>query len=35
VQHLDADRNIAALAAIMRGDPTLMRKMLSELIREP
>ena len=24
-QHLDADRNIAASAAIMRGDPTLMR----------
>ena len=34
-QHLDADRNIAASAAIMRGDPTLMRKMLDELIREP
>jgi cell filamentation protein len=34
-QHLDADRNIAASAAIMRGDPALMRKMLSELIREP
>jgi cell filamentation protein len=34
-RHLDADRNIAASAAIMRGDPTLMRKMLDELIREP
>ena len=34
-QHLDADRNIAASAAIMRGDPTLRRKMLDELIREP
>jgi cell filamentation protein len=34
-QHLDADRNIAASAAIMRGDPALMRKMLDELIREP
>ena len=34
-QHLDADRNIAASAAIMRGDPTLMRKMLDELVQEP
>jgi hypothetical protein len=34
-QHLDADRNIAASAAIMRGDPTPMRKMLDELVREP
>ena len=34
-QHLDADRNIAASAAIMRGDPVLMRKMLDDLIREP
>ena len=34
-QRLDADRNIAASAAIMRGDPVLMRKMLGELIREP
>jgi cell filamentation protein len=34
-QHLDADRNIAASAAIMHGDPTLMRKMLDELVREP
>jgi cell filamentation protein len=34
-QHLDAVRNIAASAAIMRGDPTLMRKMLDELVREP
>jgi cell filamentation protein len=34
-QHLNADRNIAASAAIMRGDPTLMRKMLDELVRDP
>jgi cell filamentation protein len=34
-QHLDADRNITASAAIMRGDPALMRKMLDELVREP
>ena len=34
-QHLDADRNIAASAAIMRGDPAVMRKMLDELVREP
>jgi cell filamentation protein len=34
-QHLDADRNIAASAAIMHGDPALMRKMLDELVREP
>jgi cell filamentation protein len=34
-QHLDADRNVAASAAIMRGDPSLMRKLLDELIREP
>jgi cell filamentation protein len=34
-QHLDADRNIAASAAIMQGDPAPMRKMLGELIREP
>jgi hypothetical protein len=33
-QHLDTDRNIAASAAIMRGDPTPMRKM-DELVREP
>jgi cell filamentation protein len=33
--HLDADRNIAASAAIMGGDPTLLRKMLDELVREP
>ena len=33
-QHLDADRNIAASAAIMRGDPALRRKMLDELVRE-
>jgi cell filamentation protein len=34
-QHLDADRMIAASAAIMRGHPTPMRKMLDELVREP
>jgi cell filamentation protein len=34
-QHLDADRNIAASAAIMHGDPAPMRKMLGELIRDP
>jgi fido (protein-threonine AMPylation protein) len=34
-QHLDAARNIAASAAIMRGDPAPMRKMLDELVREP
>ena len=34
-QHLDADRNIAASAAIMHGDPAPMRKMLDELLREP
>jgi cell filamentation protein len=34
-QDLDADRNTAASAAIMRGDSALMRKMLDELIREP
>ena len=34
-QHLDADRNVAASAAIMRGDPAPMRKMLDELVREP
>lgn len=33
-QHLDADRNITASVAIMHGDPTVMRKMLGELIRE-
>jgi len=33
-QHLDADRNIAASAAIMGGDPAPMQ-MLDELIREP
>jgi cell filamentation protein len=31
-QHLDADRNVAASAAIMRGDAALMRKMLDELV---
>jgi cell filamentation protein len=34
-QQLDADRNIAASAAIMGGDPALMRMMLDELVREP
>jgi hypothetical protein len=34
-QHLDADRNIAASAAIMRGDQALMRKMPDELVRDP
>ncbi|MGH3295189.1 MAG: Fic/DOC family protein [Trebonia sp.] len=34
-QHLDADRNVAASAAIMHGDPAPMRKMLDGLIREP
>jgi cell filamentation protein len=33
-QHLDADRNVAASAAIMRGDPALMKKMLSELVSD-
>jgi cell filamentation protein len=33
-QHLDADRNVAASAAIMHGDPAPMRKMLDELLRE-
>jgi cell filamentation protein len=33
-QHLDADRNVAASAAIMHGDPAPMRKMLDELVRE-
>jgi fido (protein-threonine AMPylation protein) len=32
-QRREADRNIAASADIMRGDPTLMRKMLDELVR--
>ena len=34
-QHLDTDRNVAASAAIMRGDPAPMRKLLGELVREP
>jgi len=34
-QHLEADRNVAASAAIMHGNPAPMRKMLDELIREP
>jgi cell filamentation protein len=33
-QGLDAERNIAASAAIMHGDPVPMRMMLSELVRE-
>jgi cell filamentation protein len=33
-QNLDADRNIAASDAIMRGDPAPMREMLDELVRE-
>ncbi|HTR93348.1 MAG TPA: Fic family protein [Trebonia sp.] len=33
-QHLDADRNVAASAAIMHGDPAPMRKMPDELLRE-
>ena len=33
-QHLEADRNVAASAAIMHGDPAPMRKMLDELLRE-
>jgi cell filamentation protein len=33
-QRLDADRNVAASAAIMGGDSAPMRKMLDELIRE-
>jgi cell filamentation protein len=32
-QQLDADRNIAASAAIMRGDLAPMRKMLAELVQ--
>ena len=34
-QRLDADRNIAASAAVMRGDPVPMRSILDELVREP
>jgi cell filamentation protein len=34
-QHLDAERNITASAAIMHGEPAPMRKMLDELVREP
>ena len=33
-QHLDADRNVAASAAIVDGDPAPTRKMLDELLRE-
>lgn len=32
--HLDADRNVAASAAIMHGDPAPMRKVLDELLRD-
>jgi len=32
--HLDSARNIAASAAIMRGDGAPMRKMLDELVQE-
>ena len=33
-QHLDADRNIEASAAIMRGDAEPMRKMLDALVTD-
>ena len=33
-QHLDAARNIATSAAIMRGEAAPMRKMLDELVQE-
>jgi len=33
-QHLDADRNVAASAAIMHGNAAPMRKMLDELVQE-
>jgi cell filamentation protein len=33
-QHLDADRNIAASAAIMHGETAPMRKMLDELVQK-
>jgi hypothetical protein len=33
-QHLDAARNVEASAAIMRGDPEPMRKMLDALVRD-
>ena len=33
-QHLDAARNIETSAAIMRGDPEPMHKMLDELVRD-
>ena len=33
-QHLDAARNVEASAAIMRGDPEAMRKMLDALVRD-
>jgi hypothetical protein len=34
-QRLDADRNVAASAVIMRGDPALMRKMLTNSSKNP
>lgn len=33
-QHLDPVRNVEASAAIMRGDPEPMRKMLDALVRD-
>jgi cell filamentation protein, protein adenylyltransferase len=33
-QHLDAARNVEASAAIMRGDPEPMRKMLDALVTD-
>jgi cell filamentation protein len=33
-QHLDAARNVETSAAIMRGDPEPMRKMLDALVRD-
>ena len=33
-QHLDPARNVEASAAIMRGDPGLMREMLDSLVRD-
>jgi hypothetical protein len=33
-QHLDAARSVEASAAIMRGDPEPMRKMLDALVRD-
>ena len=34
-QHLDADRDIGGVRRHQGGDPTLMWKMLDELVREP